>query len=197
MKPPSPALPANLPVPPDDGACDHLAGAQMPSLLLESTEGPIDIGLLDGWTVLYVYPRSSPDHEDPVGWDAIPGARGCSPQACAFRDHARELAAFGVRVLGLSSQPLKTLIQERARLHLPFHLLSDSPLRLHEVMQWPLLEQSVDQRSYYRRFTLILNNDRVEHVFYPVFPPNKNAEQVVAWFSSRLAESERSNGANV
>lgn len=193
----SPVLPLDLPVPPDDGACDHLWGARMPALLLQGTDGLVQIGSLRGWTVLYIYPRSSPDNDDPAGWDAIPGARGCSPQACAFRDNERELAALGARVLGLSSQPLTTLIQERARLHLPFHLLSDSSLRLHEAMQWPLLDHSVDQRRYYRRFTLILNGDRIEHVFYPVFPPDRNAKQVVDWFSRRQIESSRSPGATV
>ena len=115
-------LPDNLPIPEDDGACDHLEGMCLPSLSLETTEGPVVLAKLSGTTVVYIYPRSSADSVDPEGWDAIPGARGCSPQGCAFRDHQSELLALGASVFGLATQDIPYLGSEVARLHLPhFH----------------------------------------------------------------------------
>src|SRR5207302_3060350 len=126
------ALPPELPVPVDDGACDHLTGLAVPSLTLESSQGPVDLAELAAErTVLYVYPRTGrPDREVPAGWDAIPGARGCTPQSCGFRDHAAELARLGARVAGLSSQALEEQVELAARLHMPFPVIADPDRQL-------------------------------------------------------------------
>lgn len=176
-----PLLPDNLPVPEDDGACDNLEGMRFPSLSLETTKGSIILTELLGTTVVYIYPRSSPDNDDPVGWDAIPGARGCSPQGCAFRDHQSELSTLGATVFGLSTQNISYLQSEVVRLHLPFQLISDSDLQLKEALNLPLLEIKVDGASLYKRVTLIIREGRIVKVFYPIFPPDKNAENVIAW----------------
>ncbi len=174
-------LPDNLPIPEDDGACDHLEGMCLPSLSLETTEGPVVLAKLSGTTVVYIYPRSSVDSVDPEGWDAIPGARGCSPQGCAFRDHKSELLALGASVFGLATQDITYLKSEVARLHLPFPLISDSDLQLKETLNLPLLEIQMNGVSFYKRATLIIREGRIVKVFYPVFPPDKNAENVIAW----------------
>ncbi|WP_199608729.1 peroxiredoxin [Flocculibacter collagenilyticus] len=174
-------LPDNLPVPEDDGACDHLEGMLFPPISLESTNGPIMLAGLPKTTVVYIYPRSSADSVDPEGWDAIPGARGCSPQGCAFRDHQSELSALGANVFGLSTQDVPYLQNEVARLHLPFPLIGDSDLRLKETLNLPLLEMKLNGVSFYKRITLIIREERIVKVFYPVFPPDKNAESVIAW----------------
>ncbi len=175
------SLPDNLPVPEDDGACDHLEGMDFPSLSLETTKGSIVLANLPGTIVVYIYPRSSPDNDDPEGWDAIPGARGCSPQGCAFRDHQAELKSLGASVFGLSTQKTPYLQSEVARLHLPFQLISDSDLRLKEALNLPLLEAKMNGESFYKRVTLILREGHIVKVFYPIFPPDKNAENVIEW----------------
>lgn len=174
-------LPEGLPVPKDDGACDHLEGISLPPLALRSTSGAdIDLSKLPGTTVLYCYPRTGrPDKEMPAGWNLIPGARGCTPQSCAFRDHHGELAALGARVFGLSTQTTDDQREAAARLHLPFELLSDSDLRFARGLKLPTFR--VEQMELVKRLTLVIDDGRIEKVFYPVFPPDKNAEEVVRW----------------
>jgi peroxiredoxin len=181
------SLPQNLPVPEDDGACDHLAGITFPSLTFASTAGPVNLAARAGTTVVYIYPRSSPDQDDPEGWDALPGARGCSPQGCAFRDHQTEIERLGASVFGLSTQPVPYLQAEVARLHLPFSLISDTRLRLREALRLPLLEFELDGAKFYKRVTLIIRDGHIVKVFYPVFPPDQNAEQVMAWLEENQA----------
>jgi peroxiredoxin len=178
-------LPADLPVPEDDGACAHLPGLRLPSLRLPATDGrSVDLAALPGRTVVYCYPRTGrPDQPPPDGWDAIPGARGCTPEACGFRDHHAELRARGAAVFGLSTQ--ETAYQQEAaeRLHLPFALLSDAGLRFAHALRLPTFD--VEGMTLIKRLTLALRDGAVEHVFYPVFPPDSHAEEVLAWLSVR------------
>ncbi len=180
-------LPANLPVPVDDGACTHLSGMRLPSISLMSTAGrTVDLAELRGRTVVYCYPRTGrPDQEVPKGWDEIPGARGCTPQSCAFRDHYAQFEALGVRVFGLSTQTTEYQREAVTRLHLPFALFSDKDLTLTRALRLPTFEFAwsfgAQPAELIKRLTLVLNDGRIEHVFYPVFPPDKDAEQVQAW----------------
>jgi peroxiredoxin len=175
-------LPADLPEPVDDGAAEHLVGREMPSLSLASTSGG-DIDLrkaAESTLVLYVYPRTGrPGEPLPEGWDDIPGARGCTPQSCAFRDHFHELRALGAGVLGMSAQPLSDQIEFAERVGLPYPILSDAELALAEDLSLPTFE--VAGMRLYRRLTLIARSGRIEKVFYPVFPPDRNAADVVHW----------------
>lgn len=177
-------LPDNLPIPKDDGACDHLEGMNFPNLLLESTDGSVVLSELSETTVVYIYPRSSSDAVDPIGWDQVPGARGCSPQGCAFRDHQSELLALGAKVFGLATQDVPYLQSEVKRLHLPFPLISDSGHELNKKLNIPFLEMEIDGVRFYKRITLIIRQGRIVKVFYPVFPPDKNAEDVIAWLEN-------------
>lgn len=178
-------LPENLPVPVDDHACDHLPGMQLPSVPLPSTAGrAVDLSRLPGITVVYCYPRTgTPDSAPPKGWDEIPGARGCTPQSCAFRDHHQELQSLGARVFGLSTQD--TAYQQEAveRLHLPFELLSDAELKFAGALRFPTFE--IEAMTLIKRLTLIIVDRRIEKVFYPVFPPDKNANEVMEWLSHK------------
>ncbi|CAN5194277.1 redoxin family protein [soil metagenome] len=178
-------LPTDLPVPVDDGACDHLPGATIPALVLESSQGSVDIGELgSALAVLYVYPRTgTPGTPTPDGWDAIPGARGCTPQSCAFRDHADELAGLGARVAGLSAQRLEEQVEFAEREHMPFPVLADPERRLGDALGLSTFE--FDGTRLYKRVTLVLEAGRVGKVFYPVFPPDRNAAEVVAWLRGR------------
>jgi peroxiredoxin len=180
-------LPADLPVPVDDGACDHLDGMALPSVPLRSTAGrTVDLAHLPGTTVVYIYPRTGrPDVEPPKGWNDIPGARGCTPQSCAFRDHYRELQALGARVFGLSTQTTDYQQEAVERLHLPFELLSDVDLALARALRLPTFE--AEGMTLLKRITLILIDGRVRKVFYPVFPPDKNAEEVIGVLSGWAA----------
>lgn len=179
------ALPADLPIPVDDGACDHLPGSRLPAAPLPSTAGGlVDLGSLLGRTVVYCYPRTSePDKESPPGWDDIPGARGCTPQSCAFRDRHRELQALGARVFGLSTQSTAYQREAVARLRLPFALLSDAALTFASALRLPTFE--VGAMTLLKRLTLIVDEGRIARVFYPVFPPDRNAADVVAWLARR------------
>ena len=182
-------LPADLPVPIDDGACDHLPGLRLPSIALMSTTGQmVDLSKLQGRVVVYCYPRTGrPGQEIPEGWDNIPGARGCTPQSCAFRDHHAELVALGARLFGLSTQTTDYQQEVVARLNLPFELLSDQNLSFTRALRLPIFESEwafgAQPETLIKRLTLILDGVRIEKVFYPVFPPDKNADQVRAWLS--------------
>lgn len=178
-------LPDDLPVPEDDGACDHLPGMALPSVPLLATDGrTIDLSALPGRTVVYAYPRTGrPNEPTPTGWDAIPGARGCTPQSCAFRDHYDELQELGADVFGFSTQDSENQQEAAERLHLPFPLLSDVDLRLAEALRLPTF--AVDGMTLTKRLTLIVRDGVIEHVFYPVFPPDRNAGDVVAWLRER------------
>jgi peroxiredoxin len=175
-------LPTNLPVPQDDGACAHLPGLALPPIALRSTAGHrVDISQLTGHTVLYFYPRTGkPDQESPPGWDGIPGARGCTPQSCAFRDHFDELKRAGAsHVYGVSTQDTAYQREAAARLHLPFELLSDEKLELAGALRLPTFE--VAGMTLIKRLTLIMDDGVVRKVFYPVFPPDANAAEVERW----------------
>ena len=177
-------LPQDLPVPVDDGACAHLEGTAVPQLELESTLGPVDLAALAaGRAVLYVYPRTGrPGHQVPAEWDAIPGARGCTPQSCGFRDHREELSGRGVRLAGLSAQTLEEQIELSERLGLLHAVIADPELRLRADLGLPTFE--FEGATLYKRVTLIFSARRIEKVFYPVFPPDRNAEEVLEWLGS-------------
>jgi peroxiredoxin len=174
-------LPKDLPVPLDDGACSHLPGMRLPSLLLMSTAGrTVELAKISGRTVVYCYPRTGrPDQEPPQAWNEIPGARGCTPQSCAFRDHYQELRALGAEVFGLSTQDTNYQREAVERLHLPFSLLSDETLIFTKALSLPTFE--VESVTLIKRLTLIIRDGFVERVFYPVFPPDKNAGDVIDW----------------
>lgn len=180
-------LPEGLPVPTDDGACDHLPGTVLPSVELPSTAGyAVDLSSLPGRTVVYIYPRTGrPDEEPLPGWDEIPGARGCTPQSCAFRDHYQELSALGARVFGLSSQTTDYQQEAAERLRLPFPLLSDAGLGFAHALRLPTFEAG--GMVLIKRITLVVRDGRIEKLFYPVFPPDKNAEEVIAWLEANPA----------
>ena len=175
---------STIPAPQDDGAAQHLRGAMLPSLALPATDGkPVDLSKLPGRTVVYAYPRTGkPGVPNPTGWDMIPGARGCSPQSCAFRDHFAELKRLGVaQVFGLSTQDTAYQKEAAERLHLPFPLLSDAALALARALRLPTFE--VDAMTLLKRVTLVIDSGRITHVFYPVFPPDQNAALVVEWLA--------------
>jgi peroxiredoxin len=171
------ALPEGLPVPVDDGAADHLTGSAVPDLVLPSSRGAVN---LRDFEVLYVYPRSGRPGRDLLpGWDDIPGARGCTPQSCAFRDRSAELAALGARVAGLSAQTLDDQIEFAQRNRMPFPVISDEWLELARDPGLPTFE--VEGLTLYKRLALIAEQGRIVKVFYPVFPPDRNAQDVVDW----------------
>ena len=181
-----------IPAPMDDGATRHLLGLPMASIPLRATDGnDIDLSTLAGRVVVYAYPRTGmPGVENPQGWDMIPGARGCTPQACSFRDHFAELKGLGVdHVFGLSTQDPAYQREAAERLHLPFAILSDDQLRLTGAMNLPTFEAG--GIALLKRFTLIVKDGIVEHVFYPVFPPDRSAAEVVGWL---LQEGNLSSG---
>jgi peroxiredoxin len=172
------ALPPNLPAPEDDGAADHLVGLELPSLVLESSLGPVDVGTFD---VVYVYPRSGrPGVPLLPGWDETPGARGCTPQSCAFRDLYPEL---GVPVAGLSAQTLDDQLEFADRNRMPFPVVADPERRLGAALDLPTFE--IAGLTLYKRLTLVADGGRIVKVFYPVFPPDENAADVLAYLRSR------------
>lgn len=178
-------LPDDLPVPQDDGGCRHLVGMALPHMTLRSTAGRhVDLSQLTGRTVVYCYPRTGqPGVALPTGWNDIPGARGCTPESCGFRDHHRELVAHGAAaVFGFSTQDTDYQREVAERLHLPFELLSDPDLKFVNALKLPTFE--VDGMTLVKRLTLIIRDGRVEHVFYPVFPPDGHAAEVLGWLSS-------------
>jgi peroxiredoxin len=181
-------LPADLPVPEDDGAAAHLAGAVMPSVSLPATTGgTVDLSALGPLAILYVYPMTgTPGVALPDGWDDVPGARGCTPESLGFRSHYDELTALGARVFGLSVQTTAEQAEAAERLALPFPLLSDSGLVLAERLQLPTFT-AADGVVRYKRITLVLNDATITHVFYPIFPPNGHAAEVLSWLQAQSA----------
>ena len=178
-------LPRGLPVPQDDGAADHLPGTMMPQLTLESSQGQVSLReLLQERLVLYVYPRTG-KRGRPVSaeWDAVPGARGCTPQSCGFRDRADDLAALGARVAGLSGQPLEEQVEFAERNRIPHPVIADPALRLGAALGLPTFE--FDGATLYKRITLVVEACAVAKVFYPAFPPDRNADEVVGWLEAR------------
>ena len=175
-------LPEDLPVPQDDGAAHHLQGMRLPSIPLVATDGPsVDLSKLKGRTIVYVYPRTGrPGQALPTGWDAIPGARGCTPQSCGFRDHFADLKALGVSQLyGLSTQDSPYQREAVERLHLPFAILSDAGLALASALKLPTF--TVDGMTLIKRMAWVIDDGSITHVFYPVFPPDQSADEVVDW----------------
>ena len=180
---------STIPAPVDDGATRHLMGAPMASVLLQATNGEtVDLSRLRGRTIVYAYPRTGrPGIENPEGWDMIPGARGCTPQTCSFRDHFAELKTLGVdHLFGLSTQDPEYQREAADRLHLPFAILSDDHLALTRAMNLPTFATS--GMTLLKRFTLVINDGKVEHVFYPVFPPDRSATDVIEWLSERASK---------
>jgi peroxiredoxin len=195
------SLPDDLPVPVDDGAADGLVGGEVPDLALPATmaadPGPDDDGspellltdLANGLLVAYVYPMTgTPGVPLPHGWDDIPGARGCTPQSCAYRDALADFERLGATVVGISAQTAAEQAEFAAREHIPFPLLSDAGLLLREALGLPTFE--ADGRTLYRRLTFVAAEGRIVKAFYPVFPPDRDAAEVLAWLRDRVAEGE-------
>ncbi|HUV68577.1 MAG TPA: peroxiredoxin [Terracidiphilus sp.] len=179
-----------IPAPTDGGATRHLSGARLVSVGLLATDGSIvDLSALNGRVVVYAYPRTGrPGEANPDGWDLIPGARGCTPQSCGFRDHYAEIKSLGVQHLfGLSTQDSAWQQEAAERLHLPFPILSDEALQLTGAMYLPTF--SVAGMTLLKRMALVIQDGMIEHVFYPVFPPDRNAQEVVQWLKSHPAAS--------
>ena len=173
--------PSTLPVPEDDGAANHLNGALWPDISFSSTNHEL-INLKEriGITVVYVYPMTGrPDIPAPDGWEGIPGAKGCTPQSCGFRDHYSELKALNAQIYGFSSQTTEYQLEAKERLHLPFSLLSDDRFLLKEHLNLPTFKAA--GKELYKRITFILIDGKIQKVFYPVFPPEENADNVIAW----------------
>ena len=185
-------LPPDLPAPEDDGAANHLVGTALPDLTLPSTHGE-KIGLAGTagdarWLVAYVYPRTgAPGQSSPTGWDDIPGARGCTPQSCAYRDALAEFAALDAAVVGISAQTPEEQREFADREHIPFPLLSDADLRLRDKLRLPTFE--ADGMTLYKRLTLVAEAGFIAKAFYPVFPPDRDAAAVLAWLHARWAEN--------
>lgn len=180
------SLPKNLPIPSDDGACSHLIRLPAPNLLLMATDGKsINLSTIKGWVVLYCYPRTGqPNHALPAGWDSIPGARGCTPQACGFRDSHTDLTALGAQLFGLSTQDTPYQQEAALRLHLPFTLLSDTHFAFTQALQLPTFE--VAGMRLNKRVTLIFQDGIIQHYVYPVFPPDTHAAQVCDWLRAHV-----------
>lgn len=174
-------LPDDLPVPVDDGACAHLPGTRMPSVPLVATSGAtVTLGALPGTVIVYFYPMiGRPDGPPLVGWNEIPGARGCTPQSCAFRDHHADLLRFDAKVFGVSAQSLEDQRDAKSRLGLGFELLNDSDFALTDAMQLPTFE--FEKMRLIKRLTVVAVDGIISKVFYPVFPPDRNAQDVVEW----------------
>jgi peroxiredoxin len=178
-------LPPNIPAPQDDGAAKHLAGMKLPDLTLSATAGAaVNLAKLKGRTVVYIYPRTGvPGVDLPPGWNDIPGARGCTPQSCGFRDHFGELKRLGVAQLyGLSTQDSAYQQEAASRLHLPFAILSDEKMALTRALKLPTFTTS--GMTLLKRMALVIDDGVITKAFYPVFPPDKNAEEVIAWLQA-------------
>lgn len=182
--------PDDLREPVDDGTADHLQGSSLPAVDLQSTSGDVvNLARLDGTVVLYAYPMTGqPGKALPDGWDEIPGARGCTPQSCSFRDHMAELTKAGAdHVFGVSTQSTDYQTEAAHRLKLPFALLSDANLKLSQSMNLPRFEAEITGENpiLLKRLALIAKNGVIEKVFYPVFPPEKNAEDVLEYLTNQ------------
>jgi peroxiredoxin len=180
------ALPEILPAPVDDGGAAHLVGVRLPSVRLPGTDGgETDLAAMPGRVVVFAYPRTGRPDQPPLvpDWNLIPGARGCTPQTCAFRDLAAEFAAAGCRILGLSTQDTEYQREMVERLHVPFPVLSDAALALSRALRLPTVE--IGGLTLLRRLTWIARDGVIEKVFYPVFPPDRNAADVLAWLARR------------
>jgi len=178
-------LPPNIPAPQDDGGARHLTGMKLPDLALPATDGAlVNLAKLKGRTVVYIYPRTGvPGVDPPDGWDQIPGARGCTPQSCSFRDHFAELKRLGVAQLyGLSTQDTGYQREAATRLHLPFAILSDAKLALTKALNLPTFTTA--GMTLLKRMALVIGDGKIKKVFYPVFPPDKNAADVIAWIQA-------------
>lgn len=176
------ALPPDLPVPQDDGACRHLPGREMPPVVLEATSGRrVHVAeASQARTVFFFYPRNGrPGEPIPPGWDQVPGARGCTPHSCAYRDHYAGFQALGVRVFGVSSQDTAWQREFAERTRLPYALLSDREFRLTDALRLPTFD--FDGVRLIKRLAIVADRSRIVKVFYPVFPPDKNAEEVLDW----------------
>ena len=187
-------VPVNLPVPEDDGAAAHLLGSHLPDVSLVSTSGQ-DINLFrrPGLSVLFVYPLTGrPGVPLPSGWDDIPGARGCTPESCAFRDHHAEIRQLGAEVFGLSTQPTDYQREVHQRLHLPFELLSDEAFTFTEAISLPTFTAA--SKRLLRRLTLISESGVIERVFYPIFPPDTHPADVVSYLKTRNVTPRDSRG---
>lgn len=181
------SLPADLPRPSDDGACDHLEGMSLPRIKLGSTENRILdlVDLTSNRTILFFYPRTGrPDEQAPLGWDEIPGARGCTPQSCGYRDHFSEFKELGYQVLGISTQTTEFQQELIQRIHLPFPILSDSEFVLTDTLNLPTFE--FGGMKLLKRMAWVCEDGKILKVFYPVFPPDKNAETVIAWLKDQV-----------
>jgi peroxiredoxin len=181
---------SKIPAPTDDGAAKHLVGLPLPSMSLAATDGrSVDLASLEGTIVVYAYPMTGrPNVPLPDGWDMLPGARGCTPQSCAFRDHFAELRALGAsHLFGLSTQTTTYQKEAAGRLHLPFPLLSDSDFRLLEALRLPTFE--INGMRLLKRLTMVISKHRIEHVFYPVFPPDRSASDVVDWLRGQMSKT--------
>jgi peroxiredoxin len=189
MAPDPTRLPDDLPPPTEDGAADHLLGSRVPSLALPSTHGGQSrVDLVPEpfeYLVVYAYPRTGrPGAALPPGWDEIPGARGCTPESCGFRDHADGLAGAGAAVVGLSTQSTTYQQEAAERLGLPFPLLSDAELTLTRALNLPTFTTELEDGSHatlLKRLTFVVREGRIVHTFYPVFPPDGHAERVLEW----------------
>ena len=178
-------LPPDIPIPQDDGAARHLAGIALPDLALPASDGStVNLSKLSARTVVYIYPRTGiPGVDAPPGWDQIPGARGCTPQSCGFRDHAGEMKRLGVQQLyGLSTQDSAYQQEAASRLHLPFPLLSDEKLAFAKALKLPTFAAA--GMTLLKRMALVIDDGTIVKAFYPVFPPDKNAEEVIAWLQA-------------
>jgi peroxiredoxin len=177
---------SKIPAPQDDGAARHLEGASVPDLALPATDGrAVSLAKCDGRSVVYAYPRMGKPGQIALvdGWDEIPGARGCTPQSCAFRDHFHELRSAGVaQVFGLSTQDTPYQAEAVQRLHLPFAILSDESLAFSRALRLPTME--VANLTLLKRLAMVIDDGRITKVFYPVFPPDRNAEDVLAWLKA-------------
>jgi peroxiredoxin len=178
------SLPADLPEPIDDGACDHLSGVKLPSVKMVSTKnGCVDLSSLTGWVVLYIYPMTGkPGIPVPEGWVETPGAAGCTPQSCSYRDNYSMLQSLGAKVFGISAQTTSDQVEAMDRLMLPYELLSDSSFEFANAIDLPLFE--IGNRKLIKRVTLICHDGIVKKYFYPVFPPDKNVNYVIEWLKS-------------
>ncbi|KAK3683245.1 hypothetical protein LTR37_020420 [Vermiconidia calcicola] len=187
------SLPSDLPKPTDDGACDHIKGSKFPSVSLPSTAGnTVDPSTLSGVTIIFCYPRTgAPNETVPTEWNDIPGARGCTPQACGFRDAANEFLELGVsHIFGCSTQDTPYQQELKQRIHLPYQLLSDENLGLVEALKLPTFE--FQGKKLTKRLTLAVEDGKIVNVWYPVFPPNESAKHVIEWLKGRTGRENLS-----